>query len=272
MTQTKDRETETFSSKKYKRGLVLSGGGARGIAHLGAVKALYEKGLTFDIIIGTSVGAIVGCLLADGRHPDEILKVLTQNRLRSFIRPGFSLSGLMTMRGVRKALQKMLSVANLEDLTIPCIVVATDLDRGKTHYFEQGDIIDAVTASASIPVVFQPVVIDGSRYIDGSILNGLSVRHIRNDCEKIIGLHVNSHSPEHHNREKVKGIVNIACRVFHLRKLNNILPDVELCDFYLEHTNLQKYAAFDFSKATEIFQIGYDNTVQLLQTDYWKLV
>jgi NTE family protein len=267
----KEKTGNAVPAKKYKTGLVLSGGGARGIAHIGAVKALYEQGLTFDVIIGSSMGAIVGCVLADGHLPDDIINIMTRNPLLSFIRPEINQNGLMTMKGVQRALNKVLSVQNIEDLSIPFIAAATDLTHGKAHYFEKGSIVEAVVASASIPAVFPPVVINHVQYVDGGVLNNLPVRHIRDDCEKIAGFHVNPKSPGLDGGDAVRGIVHIADRAFNLCMSSNILPDIELCDFYLEHANLNRYSTFDFSKAAEIFQLGYENTKERLRTDFRKL-
>lgn len=252
-----------ITPKKYKKGLVLSGGGARGIAHLGAVKALYEEGHRFDVIIGTSMGAIVGCALADGHEPDELMEQLNGNPFLSFFRPDLSISNMLTMNGARKILEKLLTVQNFEELSIPFIATTTDLTHGKPCYFEKGNIIDAVIASASIPVIFPPVVIDNVQYIDGGVLTNLPVRHIRDHCEKIAGFYVNPRNLGLQNGE-VKGFIHIADRAFNLCMSSNVLPDIELCDFYLEHAGLEHFTTFDFGKAKEIFAIGYENTKEAL--------
>lgn len=256
---------------KYERGLVLSGGGARGLAHLGAVKALYEEGYRFDVIIGTSMGAIVGCVLANGHEPDEIIEKLKGNLFLSFFRPDLSANSMLTMNGGRKILEKLLTVKNIEDLSIPFIAVATDLTHGTPCYFEKGDIIDAVIASSSIPVIFPPVVIDGVQYIDGGVLNNLPVRYIRKNCEKIAGFHVNPQNLGLQDGE-VKGFANIADRAFNLCMLSNVLPDIELCDFYLEHDHLDEFTTFDFGKAKEIFEIGYENMKKTLTDKGQKIM
>ncbi len=255
-----------INKKKYRRGLVLSGGGARGISHLGSVKALYEHGYTFDVIIGTSMGAIVGCLLADGYRPDDIVKLLTKDRLKSFVKTDISKDGLMTMKGARMFLGDLLSVECIEELQIPFIATATNLQNGTAQYFTQGDIIDSVVASASIPIVFPPVTLGGRQYVDGGVLNNLPARYIRNDCEEIFGFHVNPQTLGLHHGE-VKGLLQIAERTFHLAMLGNVVPDKHLCDFYIEHEALNEYAAFDFLKMKEIFNIGYNNTKKALKAN-----
>jgi NTE family protein len=260
--QAEGRENEKKPGK-YKKGLVLSGGGARGIAHLGAVKALYEEGHRFDVITGTSMGAIVGSVLANGYEPDEIMEKLTGNLFLSFFRPDLSTSNMLSMNGARKILEKILTVKNIEDLPIPFIATATDFIHGKPAYFDRGHIINAVIASASIPVIFPPAIINGIQYIDGGILNNLPVRHIREDCESVFGFHVNPQNLGLQNGE-VKGLINIADRAFNLCMLSNVLPDIKLCDFYLEHENMDEYTTFDFGKSKELFAIGYENTKKAL--------
>ncbi|MDR0428409.1 MAG: patatin-like phospholipase family protein [Dysgonamonadaceae bacterium] len=251
---------------KYQKGLVLSGGGARGIAHLGTAKALYEAGEVFDVIVGTSMGAIVGCLLADKQNPDDIIKLFTPKNMRSFIRPLLSNKGMLTMDGARKMLKAILTTENIEDLSIPFMACATNLSSGRPEYFESGNIIDAVIASAGIPVVFAPAIINNNQYVDGGVLNNLPVRKIRNNCKKIIGSHVNPQTLGLENGQ-VLGLIHIADRAFHLCIQGNTEEDREMCDLYLEHTNLNDIGTFDFNKADEIFRRGYENTKRLLNNN-----
>lgn len=251
--------------KKYKRGLVLSGGGARGIAHLGAAKALYEVGESFDIICGTSMGAIIGCLLADKQDPDKIIKMFTPKNMRSFIRPHLSSDGMMSLSGAATLLEEILTVKNIQDLSIPFIACATNLLSGEPEYFESGSIVEAVIASSSIPIIFSPAKINGKQYIDGGILNNLPVRRIRQDCETIAGFHVNPQTLGLQDGE-VSGFTHIADRAFHLCMLSNILEDIQMCDFYLEHKNLNDISTFDFNKAKIIFERGYTNTKKVLES------
>lgn len=249
--------------KKYKKGLVLSGGGARGIAHLGAAKALWEAKKTFDIIVGTSMGAIVGCLLADNHHPSDIIKMFTPKNRMNFIRPHLSGDGMMTLNGARKILKQLLSVKNIEDLPTPFVACATNLVSGKSEYLTSGNIVDAVIASASIPVVFAPAIINKNQYIDGGVLNNFPVRCIRKECEEIFGFYVNPQTLGLQDGQ-VSGITHIAERAFHLCMLGNALEDIKMCDFYLEHKNLNDISTFDFNKAEIIFERGYENTKEAL--------
>ncbi|MCL1942885.1 MAG: patatin-like phospholipase family protein [Candidatus Azobacteroides sp.] len=256
-------EKEPAVKTKYHTGLVLSGGGARGISHLGSVKALLEYGYTFDVIAGTSIGAIVGCILADGYHPDQILSMLTGSRLKSFVKTDFSRNGLMTLEGIREFLSEILKSEKIEDLPLPFIVAATNLNKGEIHYFREGNLLNAVIASASVPIVFPPVTINGELYVDGGLINNLPVRPIRSECDFIIGIHVNP-SGLGLRGGQAKGLIQIAERTFHVSMLGNVLTDKKMCDLFIQHEELSPYTLFNFSKAKDIFTIGYEKTKELL--------
>ena len=171
-----------MSEKKYRTGLVLSGGGARGFAHLGVIQALNEAGIFPDVISGTSAGAIVGVLYADGYTPKEILMLMNWASRFDYMRPAMPREGLLQINGITKILKTSLRAKTFEDLKIPLFVAATDLNNGKAVYFSKGDIFDPVMASASIPVLFQPVKINDISYVDGGVLDNLPIRPIENDC------------------------------------------------------------------------------------------
>ncbi len=208
---------------KYKTGLVLSGGGARGFAHLGLIQALNEAGIFPDVISGTSAGAIVGVLYADGHTPGEILKLLNSGSRLDFMRPALPREGLLQINGIIKILQSSLRAKTFEELKIKLYVSATDLNNGKSVYFSEGDLINPVIASASIPVLFQPVVIDKIQYVDGGVMDNLPVKPIEKQCEKIIGSFVNPIG----YIEKISGLINIAERTFMLSMSREILEKVE---------------------------------------------
>lgn len=250
--------------KKYKTGLALSGGGARGISHLGAIKALQEYGYTFDIVAGTSIGAIAGCLICDGHAPEEILTMLTPARIKTFIKTDISRHNLLKMEGARNFLSEVLRAENIEDLTIPFIPVATNLIKGETHCFRKGNLIDAVIASASIPVIFPPVEIDGERFIDGGVLNNLPVRPIRDLCQTVIGLHVNPANLGLVDDDEMRTILQIAERSFYLAIRANVLEDRNQCDIFIEHEELYSYKVLDFKRIKDLFDIGYESTCTFL--------
>jgi NTE family protein len=235
-------------------GLVLSGGGARGYAHLGVMKALNEEGIFPDIISGTSAGAIAGAFYADGYKPEEILRILSENsrlNLMSFTIPK---EGLMKMSGMIRLLRDYLRAKTFEELKIPLYVTGTDLNNGKIVYFSSGDIINPVVASASIPVVFRPVVINNISYVDGGVIDNMPIAPIEKHCSRIIGSYVNPLG----ERAGFTSFMAIAERSFQLSVSKDISAKRRRFDLFISPGELCKYNAFDQGKAKDMFAIGYD--------------
>ena len=150
----------------YHIGLALSGGGARGFAHAGALKALAEVGIKPDIVAGVSAGSVAAVLYSSGFKPEDIVDLFKQQSFKQLCELTTPTSGLMRMEGFCKLLRENIVYSNLEDLPIPTVVGVTDFDRGKPVAFSTGDIVTAVSASCSLPIVFKPVEINGTRYVD----------------------------------------------------------------------------------------------------------
>jgi NTE family protein len=250
-----------MSGKKYKTGLVLSGGGARGFAHLGVIQALNDAGIFPDVISGTSAGALAGVLYADGYTPKEILKLLNTGSRLDFMRPALPREGLLQIGGVIKILKSSLHATTFEELKIPLYVTATDLNNGKAEYFSKGDLLDPVIASASIPVLFQPVIINNICYVDGGVLDNLPVRPIENKCRIIIGSFVNPVG----YIEKISGLINIAERSFMLRMSEEANEKSNKFDLFVAPLILRNFGILDPEKAEELFSVGYDATIEKLK-------
>ncbi|MEQ8533364.1 MAG: patatin-like phospholipase family protein, partial [Imperialibacter sp.] len=118
-----------------KTGLALSGGGARGIAHLGVVKAMLEKGIHFDVISGTSAGAVAGLFLAKGYSPDEALEIFTKTSVYKFLRPAINIRGLFKIGSVESIIKPYFGEAIFTDLDTPFYVSATNVRTGKIRVF-----------------------------------------------------------------------------------------------------------------------------------------
>ena len=251
-----------MDKKKYKTGLVLSGGGARGFAHLGLIQALNEAGIFPDVISGTSAGALMGVLYADGHKPKEILKLMNSGSRLDFMRPALPREGLLQINGIIKILKSHLNAKTFEELRIPLFVTATDLNNGKAVYFSEGELIDPVIASASIPVLFQPVKIGKISYVDGGVLDNLPVKPIENKCKVLIGSFVN---PVGYT-EKISGLINIAERTFMLSMLREINEKSRKFDLFVAPLELRNYKILDPEKADELFSVGYRATREKLKT------
>lgn len=246
---------------KYKYGLVLSGGGTRGFAHLGAIKALEENNIKPDIISGVSAGSIVGALYADGRDAEKALKALISKNLLRFLKPMIPVNGLIKMTGFEKTLKKTLSAKKIEELKIPLIIHAVNINTNEYTRFEKGDLVKAIKASSSIPVVFPPVTIDGYQYLDGGIINNFPVEALLGKCEKIIGINVNPVGQE----DNIKGLKKIAIRSFHLSMRNHAEQRKDKCDIYIEPGDIENFGILDLSNAEKIFEIGYKKTIEILK-------
>ena len=250
-----------MAKQKYKIGLVLSGGGARGFAHLGVIQALNETGIFPDVICGTSAGAIAGVLYADGYSPREILMMTNSNSRLHYVRPTVPKDGLLQIAGVVRILRDNLRAKTFEELKIPLFVTATDLNNGCVDYFSSGELLKAVIASSSIPVLFKPVVIDNKHYVDGGVLDNLPVKPIENKCSFLIGSFVNPVG----YIEKISGLINIAERTFMLSMSKEIYEKSKKFDLFVAPPELVSYKILDTEKAKELFMIGYNVTKEKLK-------
>jgi NTE family protein len=240
--------------RKYKYGIVLSGGGARGIAHLGILKAMEERGIFPEIISGVSAGAIVGAFYADGYKPDDLLKLFIDKNFLSFLNLTYPKTGLLKMQGMQTFLEENLRSRTFEALKTKLIITATDYQNGKAIYIEKGELIPWILASSSIPVIFTPMIINKQFYFDGGIVDNLPIKPLMGKCRKIIGSHVNpiGYTNSKHN------ILSIAERTFHLGANISVMQQVKYLDIFIQPQKLEKYTLFDIAKSKEIFEIGYE--------------
>ena len=148
-------------------GLALGAGGARGIAHIGFLKALEEEGIRPDYITGSSMGSIVGACCAKGLSADKMKEIIEELTAFDIVDLGFSSLGrlgLMRWTKVRKMMAGILEDCDFSDLEIPFGCVAVDLRTGKLCEFRTGKVVDAILASSSMPTVFRPVELGGARH------------------------------------------------------------------------------------------------------------
>ncbi|MDD2382504.1 MAG: patatin-like phospholipase family protein [Mariniphaga sp.] len=241
-------------NKKYNTGLVLSGGGTRGFAHLGAIAALYEKGIRPDVISGTSVGAIVGAFIAAGKSPEEIMKIFETGWLFKYTNLHIPVDGLMKLNGLREVIQKEIPIQRIEDLSLPFHISVSNLNTGAVEYKNSGPLDKTVLASSSIPVLFSPVDLDGQMYVDGGLLDNIPVEPIKNDCNNIITVNISPINP----REKFKNLVQIALRTFYMSVNANMNIARKHSTVYIEPKGIDSYDIFNLSRANELFELGYN--------------
>lgn len=240
-----------------KIGLALSGGGARGIAHLGVLQALDEAGIKLDVISGASAGSIAAAFYAYGYSPEKTLAILEKTNLFKIAWPAFSTTGLLNMHRTDHIYAKYLTEDSFSQLNMPLHIAVTNLNSGKAEIFNSGSIRQAIMASCCIPMIFEPMKIKDQHYVDGGIVNNMPTEILLQEgCEYIIGANVVPIVPE----DKLDGPKRMLERVSMLALSANVETSAKLCDFYLNPREIRKFGTFDFKKSKELFEIGYEYT------------
>ena len=247
--------------KKYGVGLVLSGGGTRGFAHLGVYKALKENGIEPDIIAGVSAGGIAGAFIADGQDPEDALRALSNHKLLDYLEFAIPKKSLVSMGGFEKTLKSHLKAHTFEELKIPLLVFAVNMNKAELTRFDSGDLITAVKASSSIPVVFPPVKIENDYYLDGGIINNFPTEALAGKCKTVIGVNVN---PIGFAKE-LGNLRKIAERTFHISVRYQAVNKEKDCDIYIEPAGLDQFSLLSVAKADKIFELGYTEAVKVLK-------
>lgn len=178
--------------------LVLSSGGARGLAHIGVIESLQENGYEITSIAGSSIGAVVGAFYAAGKLPEYKEWVTHLERLDVFnlIDFTFSVQGFIKGEKVFKTLEKIIPDQPIEDLRIPFAAVTTDIKNKKENVFTSGSMYTAIKASVAIPTVIKPVTINGIEYVDGGVTNPIPIDHVkRNEGDILVVSNVNAIVP-----------------------------------------------------------------------------
>jgi NTE family protein len=254
-------------NESYKTGLVLSGGGTRGFAHLGVLKALEEYGLKPDIITAVSAGAIAAALYADGKSPEEILELLTSQKVMQYLNIAVPRQGFIQMNGFEKVLNMHLKARRIEDLAIKVKIYAVNMNSGLYTCFDKGPLAPAIKASSSIPIIFPPVKIGDDYFVDGGLINNFPLEPLVGKCKRIIGVNVNPLMPV----EKLNTLRRVVERTLQLNVRHHTSERRKLCDLFIEPEGISKFGMMDLNSGPEAFRMGYDTTVQALLNTGWKL-
>lgn len=274
--------------------LVLSSGGAKGLAHIGAIEELEEQGYRITSIAGCSMGALVGGVYAAGKLKEFREWMETVNRKKMLELTDFSLSLNHIAKGSRviEAIRKFVPDVLIEDLPIPYCAVATDVKAGREVVFSKGSLFEAIRASISIPSFYEPVHRDGMILIDGGVTNPMPMnRVVRHKGDILIAVDVSGHDYEkqwkiqHEMAEKRKQnkslsqqIINkltpenldfnyytILTRVSSLMiRQNSILMAQLMKPDILVDIKMSRYGIFDFDKSEKLVAIGRRKTQQAL--------
>jgi len=178
--------------------LVLSGGGARGLAHIGVIEELESRGYVINSIAGTSMGALVGGVYAVGKIEEfkDWLYALDKQRIFRLLDFNFGSQGLIKGDRVLNSMKKFVPDEKIENLRIKYTATAFDIVNDKEMVFSNGNLYDAIRASISIPTVFTPVISGGSVLVDGGVVNNIPVNNaIRLENDLLIAVNVNAETP-----------------------------------------------------------------------------
>jgi phospholipase, patatin family len=285
-----------FVAMKKKIALVLSGGGARGLAHIGAIETLESHGYEITSIAGCSMGALIGGMYAAGKLPEVKDWVLALDRRKVLSLVDFSLSLTHLVKGdrVMEALKEIVPDVNIEDLPIPYTAVATDWNSGKEVVFDHGSLYDAIRASISIPLFLNPVRREDMLLVDGGLVNSLPLnRVVRHSGDLLFGINVSTHDYQDEllmqqfverkllSKSMPAAVMNRIMKHFEGININYVTLLMRTIAIMLEQNTRQqilisrpdlvvqvpmkRYGVFDFDKAAAILQIGKHKTSRALR-------
>ena len=285
-----------FVAMKKKIALVLSGGGARGLAHIGAIETLESHGYEITSIAGCSMGALIGGMYAAGKLPEVKDWVLALDRRKVLSLVDFSLSLTHLVKGdrVMEALKEIVPDVNIENLPIPYTAVATDWNSGKEVVFDHGSLYDAIRASISIPLFLNPVRREEMLLVDGGLVNSLPLnRVVRHSGDLLFGINVSTHDYQGEllmqqfverkllSKSMPAAVMNRIMKHFEGININYVTLLMRTIAIMLEQNTRQqilisrpdlvvqvpmkRYGVFDFDKAAAILQIGKHKTSRALR-------
>jgi len=241
-------------SQQMKIGLVLSGGGMRGVAHIGTIKALEEKGIFPTHIAGSSAGAVVGALYAYGYTWGEMLTFFKGIQILDLKKYAINKPGFLDTEKYYTNFKAYLKNDDFNFLKKKLYVTAANIITGKLKTFSKGELIKPILASAAFPGLFAPVKVNDSYYVDGGSLNNFPVELLRKKCDRIIGVYVNGFEIIPFN--DLKHMHQILERAFKLKMVEDDKEKFNSCDLVVCPKGLNKYGIFDKKHLDDIFRIG----------------
>ncbi|KIO52391.1 patatin-like phospholipase family protein [Flavobacterium hibernum] len=273
------------SIKRPKIGLVLSGGGAKGFAHIGVLKVLEEAGIKIDYIGGTSMGSIIGGLYASGYNASQIDSIFKRTNFDELIndyipRSSKNFYGKKNDElyalvlpfsnfkvGIPEALSKgmynynLLSsltrnvrhVRDFNQLPTPFLCIGTNIETGEEVLLNKGNLVQAMMASAAFPSLFTPVEIDGKLLVDGGVVNNYPIKEVRNlGADIIIGVDVQD---DLLNRKSLKNATRILVQITNLQSIDKMKSKIKDTDIYIK-PDIRDYGVISFDKGEEIIRKG----------------
>lgn len=275
--------------------LVLSSGGARGLAHIGAIEELESHGYHISSIAGCSMGALIGGVYAAGKLKEfrEWMKTIDMKKMIELTDFSFSINHLAKGTRIIEAIMEFVPDMAIEDLPVPYCAVATDLKAGREVVFNKGSLFEAIRASISMPSFYKPVQRDGMVLIDGGILNPIPLNRVKRQKKDIlVGIDVSGHDYKaqwdemHRLTEKHKHDTSLKSKI-----LDMLIPDNIEFNYYtmfsrtsslmirqnsilmtklmkpdiLVDIQMNRYGTFDFDKSEKLVAIGKQKTLHAIE-------
>jgi NTE family protein len=247
---------------EHQVGIVLSGGGTRGIAHIGVLQALREHGIHPECIAGTSAGALVGALYAAKYSAEEMLeffKVKSPFKLSKLALRG---PGWIDTEKVVADFREYFPEDSFEALSRRLFVTATDLVNARLEIFTSGPLIRPLVASSSVPMVFTPTQIDRRWFSDGGIINNFPVEPLKVLCDVVFGVYATPLRSAY--QSDLKSSLAVSQRAFELAMFFSSRRKFHECDVLLCPEELSPFGTFDTKHLEQILEIGYAATIARL--------
>lgn len=243
-----------------KIGIAFGGGGARGLAHIGAIKAFEENGINFDVVAGTSVGSLIGAFYAEGFTSKEMLDIANSVKVKD-IRTSKIFFMPSKTDGIENLIIKYLGDKKIEDLKKPFTAVAVDMITGTEIHISKGNLSKAIAGSCSVPGFFNYVDFEKYRLHDGGLQNTIPADVLRNDgCKYVISIDVNPTRGSGTDSTKLLDMISASIGIM---MKSNAVKGKLFSDITIE-PNLQKFKSTSLEGADEMVQIGYEATMAVM--------
>ena len=274
--------------------LALSSGGARGLAHIGAIEELESNGYHITSIAGCSMGALIGGVYAAGKLEEfrEWMKTIDRKKMLELTDFSFSINHLVKGNRIIEAIMDFVPDIAIEELPIPYCAVATDLKAGREVVIDKGSLFEAIRASISLPSFYEPIQRDDMILIDGGVINPIPLNRVkRNDGDILVGVDVSGHDYKsqwdemHRLTEWQKNDNSLKAKI-----LDKLIPDNIEFNYYTVLTRtsslmirqnsilmaklmkpemlidiqMNRYGTFDFDKSEKLIAIGRQKTAQAI--------
>lgn len=256
----KDKKQKLKEKKNIKIGLALGGGGARGFAHIGALKAFEENGIEFDFVAGTSVGSLVGALYANGYTSEQMITIGKQISVKD-IKTNKIMFMPSSTEGIQNFVKKQMGDINVEELKKPFCAVAVDIISGKEVNIKRGNLAKAVAGSCAVPGVFNYVDFEGFRLLDGGLLNTIPSDVVKGmGADFIVAVDCNPNRGYGTEGTKYIDIMSASIRI--LMKSNAIKGRM-YADVLIE-PDTKRFKSTKFDGSDEMIKEGYQATIKLI--------